>query len=188
MSAPSAIWSSHLQPDEHLVWSATASDALLRAARRRAQGILLATGAAAALLSLLLAARFFESVSAYATQDIAASLLVPLYAVFALAMAALAWGSFSRLAAKPRTPIYFAATNLRLISLTPDGAIADELAAADIDNVVAGGRVARPDIYVLRRDDPQERRAFSIEHIERPMEAKAIIEETFLESAHEQAD
>ncbi len=174
------MFTPHLQAGEHIVWSATASKARLRAARQRVRIVSGLSGVAAAVISLLLAARFVESLGGYATNDIAASLLVPLYGIFALAMAALAFGSFSRLAVKPPPATHFAATNLRLIALTPAGALADELAATDIDSVIAGGRAASPDIYVLRRDDPNDRHAFAIEHIDRPMEAKAIIEETFL--------
>ena len=182
------IWSTHLRPGERIVWSATASVTRLRAARQRVRLIAFGSGLAAGLIAILLAVRFFESVTAYATNDIAASLLVPLYGVFALAMAALSYGSFARLAVKPPAATHFAATNPRLISLSAAGTIADELPADDIDSVIAGGRTAAPDIYVLRRDDPNDRRAFAIENIDKPLEAKAIIEETFLEPAHEQAD
>lgn len=185
---PSDPFAPHLRPGEHIIWSATASDSRLRTARARVRRVSGLSGAAAAIISLLLGVRFFESLAAYATNDIAASFLVPLYGVFALAMAALAYGCFSRLAVKPPLTMHFAATNRRLIALSPAGAIADELAAGDIDSVIAGGRTASPDIYVLRRDDPNDRHAFAIEHIDSPMEAKAIIEETFLEPAHEQAD
>lgn len=188
MSAAADIWSAHLRPGEQIVWSAEASETRLRAARQRTRLLALVSGLAAGIIAILLAVRFFESVGAYATHDIAASLLVPLYGVFALAMAALSFGFFSRIAVKPPAATHFAATNQRLISLSPAGAIADELSAAEIESVIAGGRPAAPDIYVLRRDDPNDRHAFAIEHIDRPLEAKAIIEETFLEPPHEQAD
>lgn len=188
MNAAAGIWSAHLRPDERIVWSASASDARLRAARRRTRLLALVSGLAAGIIAILLGVRFFESVGAYATHDIAASLLVPLYGVFALAMAALSFGFFTRIAVKPPAATHFAATNQRLLSLSPAGAIADELSAGDIDSVIAGGRPAAPDIYVLRKDDPNDRRAFAIEHIDKPLEAKAIIEEIFLEPAHEQAD
>jgi hypothetical protein len=171
----------HLREGEHIVWSAEASADRLRAAQQRRQMIALGSGLFAAVIALLLAVRFFESVSGYATNDIAASLLVPLYGVFALAMAALAYGSFSRLAARPAIATHFAATSQRLIALLPDGSVAAELPAAEIDSVIAGGRASNPDIYVLRKDDPGDRHAFAIEHIDKPLEAKAIIEETFRE-------
>lgn len=188
MSVAADIWSAHLRPGERIVWSAEASQTRLRAARHRIRLIAIGSGLASGLIAILLGVRFFESVTAYATHDIAASLLVPLYGVFALAMAALSYGSFSRLAVKPPAAMHFAATNQRLISLSPAGSIADELPAAEIDSVIAGGRPSAPDIYVLRRDDPNDRHAFAIEHIDRPLEAKAIIEESFLEPPHEQAD
>jgi hypothetical protein len=176
-----ALFTPHLRDGEHVVWSADASEAKLRAARQRVRLISGLSGVAAAVIALFLAARFFESLSAYATNDIAASLLAPLYGVFALAMAALSYGCFSRMAVKPPAATHFAATNLRLIALSPAGAIASELAAADIDSVLAGGRASAPDIYVLRKDDPGDRNAFAIEHLDQPMEAKAVIEETFLD-------
>jgi hypothetical protein len=177
------IWAAHLRAGERLMWSASASDALLAAARNRTRLIGALTGLAAGLLALLLAGRFLESLPGYATADIAASLLTPLYGVFALAMAALAVVGLRRLSPQPPRAIHFAATNFRLIALTRAGALADELPAEEIDGLIAGGRPAKPDIFVLRKADPDERRAFSIEHIERPLEAKAVIEAHFLESA-----
>jgi hypothetical protein len=53
---------------------------------------------------------------------------------------------------------------------------------AEVDGVIAGGRPQTPDIYVLRKDDPKEEHVFAVEHIDRPLEAKAIIEETFVET------
>ena len=49
--------------------------------------------------------------------------------------------------------------------------------AAEIGDVMAGG--SRPDLVVLRRDEDSQAAAFPIRFIERPLEAKAIIEETF---------
>jgi len=184
----SSIWQSHLKPGEHIVWSAEASPALIAAARNRTRTVAVISGVAAALIALLLAARFFENLPGYGTADIAASMLVPLYGVFALVMALLAVTCLRRLGVKPPAATRFAATNLRLIALSSAGSITDELPAAEINGVIAGGRTQTPDIYVLRRDDPKEQHVFSIENIDRPLEAKAIIEDTFLEPTHEQAD
>ena len=48
---------------------------------------------------------------------------------------------------------------------------------ADEGEIMVGG--SRPDLVVLRRDEDSEAAAFPIRFIERPLEAKAIIEETF---------
>jgi hypothetical protein len=178
-----ALWTSHLKPGESLVWSASVSPALVKAARDRARLIGLGSGIACTLITVLLAARFLESVSAFGTADIGASLLTPLYLVFTIAMAALALWGFRNMRAKLPATAHFAATNLRLLALDPSGAITDELAAADIDGVIAGGRPSSPSLFVFRKGDDKDERTFPIEHIERPLEAKAIIEEHFLEPA-----
>jgi len=78
------------------------------------------------------------------------------------------------------TARHFAATEARLLALDASGALIDELPEAEFDSVIAGGRRRTPDIYVLRKDDPDEKRVFAIEHIEKPLGAKAMIEEAYL--------
>ena len=108
---------------------------------------------------------------------------MPLFLVFALTMAALALWGFRRMGARGATTTHFAATDSRLIALDAAGAIIDQMPGAEVADVVAAGRRRTPDIYVLRKDDPKEERVFSIEHIDRPLEAKAIIEETYIPPA-----
>lgn len=179
------IWARHLQPGEQLVWSASTSAALLRATRQRRVIVALLSGSAAAIVAVFLAMRFFESVGGYATADIGASIVTPLYGAFALAMAVLAVGCFQRLAAKPQAAHHYAATRTRLLALDASGAIVSELQGAQVDGVIAGGRAQTPDIYVLRKDDPKEEHVFAVEHIDKPLEAKAIIEETFVQPPSE---
>lgn len=173
------LWTPHLRPGERLVWSASVSADLLRATRRRRATIALAWGIVAAVLAVFLGLRFLESVGGYATANMGASLVTPLYGAFALAMAVLAIGSFARLGARPQAAHHFAATSSRLLALDASGAVVNEMPGADIDGVIAGGRPQTPDIYVLRKDDPKEAHVFALEHIDRPLEAKAIIEESF---------
>jgi hypothetical protein len=179
VNAPAGLWTPHLQPGERLVWSASTSADLLRATRRRRITVALISGSAAAILAVFLGLRFLESVGGYATADIGASIVTPLYIAFALAMAVLAVGCFQRLAAKPQAAQHYAATSTRLLALDASGAIVGEMQGAEVDGVIAGGRPQTPDIYVLRKDDPKEEHVFAVEHIARPLEAKAIIEETF---------
>jgi len=94
-------------------------------------------------------------------------------------MAVLAYASFRRLAAKPQKAQHYAATSTRLLALDAAGDLVSEMQGADVDGVIAGGRPQTPDIYVLRKDDPKEDHVFALEHIARPLEAKAIIEEAF---------
>jgi len=173
------IWTPHLRPGERLVWSASVSADLLRATCRRRATVALAWGLVAAVLAVFLGLRFLESVGGYATANMGASLVTPLYGAFALAMAVLAVGCFQRLAAKPQAAQHYAVTGARLLALDASGAIVSEMQGADVDGVIAGGRPQTPDIYVLRKDDPKEAHVFALEHIDRPLEAKAIIEETF---------
>jgi hypothetical protein len=179
VNAPAGLWTPHLQPGERLVWSASTSADLLRATRRRRITVALISGSAAAILAVFLGLRFLESVGGYATANIGASIVTPLYIAFALAMAVLAVGCFQRLAAKPQAAQHYAATSKRLLALDASGAIVSEMQGAEVDGVIAGGRPQTPDIYVLRKDDPKEEHVFAVEHIARPLEAKAIIEETF---------
>lgn len=179
MSAAADLWQRHLKPGERVIWSASASADLLRATRRRRVTVALVSGTAAAVLALFLGLRFLENVGAYATADIGASIVVPLYAAFSLAMAVLAFGFFARLSARPQAAAHYAATTTRLLALDASGAIVSEMQGADVDGVIAGGRPQSPDIYVLRKDDPKEQHVFAVEHIAHPLEAKAIIEDAF---------
>ena len=103
-------------------------------------------------------------------------------------MAVLAYGSFRRLAAKPQKAQHYAATTTRLLALDAAGSVVGEMQSADVGGVIAGGRPQTPDIYVLRRDDPKEEHVFALEHIDRPLEAKAIIEETFAQPPSEASE
>ena len=188
MTAPADLWARHLQPGETLVWSASTSSDLLRATRRRRIAVALISGTAAAVLAVFLGLRFLESVGGYATANIGASIVTPVFGAVSLAMAVLAYGSFRRLAARPQRVQHYAATSTRLLALDASGAVVSEMQAADVDGVIAGGRPQTPDIYVLRKDDPREEHVFALEHIDRPLEAKAIIEETFAQPPSEASE
>ena len=172
MTASADLWARHLQPGETIVWSASTSSDLLRATRRRRVTVALISGTAAAVLAVFLGLRFLESVGSYATA---------IFGAFSLAMAVLAYASFRRLAAKPQAAQHYAATSTRLLALDAAGDVVSEMQGADVDGVIAGGRPQTPDIYVLRKDDPKEDNVFALEHIDRPLEAKAIIEEAFVQ-------
>lgn len=181
MTASADLWARHLQPGETIVWSASTSGDLLRATRRRRVTVALISGTAAAVLAVFLGLRFLESVGSYATANIGASIVTPIFGAFSLAMAVLAYASFRRLAAKPQAAQHYAATSTRLLALDAAGDVVSEMQGADVDGVIAGGRPQTPDIYVLRKDDPKEDNVFALEHIDRPLEAKAIIEEAFVQ-------
>lgn len=180
MTTPAAIWTPHLQPGERIVWSADASLALRRADINRQRVIFGCVGAFSALVAIFLAARFIESMLLTAAQPSLLAAFTPLFLIFALALAALAYSSFHKMWRPSPVAMHFAATDARLLALDAHGAIVDELPKGEIASVVAGGRARTPDIYVLRKDDPDEKRVFAIEHIERPLEAKALIEDAYL--------
>ncbi len=180
MTTPAAIWTPHLQPGERIVWSADVSLALRRAEQTRQRLIFGGVGAFSALVAVLLAARFTESLLVTTAQPSLLAAFTPLFLIFALAMAVLAVSSFRKMWRPPPRAMHFAATDTRLIALDASGAIIDEMPKAEVDSVVAGGRQRTPDIYVLRKDDPDEKRVFAIEHIEKPLGAKAIIEDAYL--------
>jgi hypothetical protein len=180
VTTPAAIWTPHLQPGERIVWSAAASLALRRADINRQRVIFGGVGAFSALVAIFLAARFTESMLLTAAQPSLLAAFTPLFLIFALAMAVLAYSSFRKMWRPSPAATHFAATDARLLALDANGAIVDELPKGEIDSVVAGGRARTPDIYVLRKDDPDEKRVFAIEHIERPLEAKALIEDAYL--------
>jgi len=187
MSDAPAMWLPHLAPGETLVWSASASPALRGADVRRSRMLFALAGVASLLIASLLGVRFVESLAINAAEPTMLAAFTPLYLVFALAILALAvWGFRGMLRSGP-APTHFALTSIRLIALDKAGAIVAEMLGAQIDGVIAGGRRNTPDIYVLRRDDPKEDHVFALEHLDRPLEAKAIIEETFAAYAPEEA-
>ncbi|MEQ1610673.1 MAG: hypothetical protein ABL956_17175 [Hyphomonadaceae bacterium] len=179
------IWTPHLRHGERLVWSARVSDGLVRTDLTRQRGMAIAIFIPSIIVAALLALVFLGSIAPKpaASPEI---MLAPVYFAFAVAIAALAISQLIKLA-RPRQPeaASYAATTVRLIALRTDGAIASEMPTADIGEVIASG--SRPDLFVLHKDEDSSTAAFPIRFIERPLEAKAIIEETFLETAHEQA-
>ncbi len=184
MDDTASLWTPHLKPGERIVWQAEASQALRTADLSRSRMIAGAIGGGSAIAAVLLAIRFFETIfPVHPLPSLGAAVAAPLYAAFAIALAALALWGLRNLNPKPPAASRYAATDRRLISLNADGAVVDEIAGTEIDGVVVGGRRRTPDLYILRKDDDKEARVFAIEHVDRPLEAKAIIEETFLEPA-----
>ena len=179
MTTATNLWTPHLSPGETLVWSGSASPALRKADANRSRMLFGLAGVAALVIALLLGIRFVDSLMIVTAEPSLLAAFTPLYLVFAVAMFALALWGFRRMAVKPPAAMHFAVTQRRLIALDKTGAIVDELPGADVEGVIAGGRRNTPDVYVLRRDDPKEERVFAMEHLDRPLEAKAIIEETF---------
>jgi len=150
---------------------------LVAADRLRQRGIAIAIFIPSAIVAALLAVVFMGAIAPTPMINPNA-MLAPVYFAFAAAIAVLAISQLFKLA-RPRQPdaAHYAATTARLIALNADGAIASEIPAAEIGDVMAGG--SRPDLVVLRRDEDSQAAAFPIRFIERPLEAKAIIEETF---------
>lgn len=183
MSAAADIWAPHLASGESLVWSATASPAMRKADRSRHRLIHGAAGVASLLVGLMLIVRFVESILIVTAQPSIIAAVTPLYIVFGLAMLALAFWGFRRMGEKPPAATHYAVTSRRLLALDASGAIVSEMPGAGIDTIIASGRRRTPDVYVLRKDDPKEEHVFAIEHIEKPLEAKAVIEETFLSAS-----
>lgn len=187
MNAPS-LWTPHLQPGERILWSADASLALRRADINRQRLIFGGVGAFSTLVAILLAARFTEAMFVTSATPSMLAAFTPLYLVFALTMAVLAFGSFRKMTIPGPTALHYAATDARLLALDASGAIIDELPKAEVEAVIAGGRRRTPDIYVLRKDDPDEKRVFAIEHIDRPLDAKAQIEDAYLPPPSPESD
>lgn len=179
MNTPDPVWATHLSPGETLVWSDSASSALRKADADRSRMLFGLAGAAALVIALLLGVRFIDSLMIVTAEPSLLAVFTPLYLVFAIAMFTLALWGFRRMRGNLPGPMHFAVTQRRLIALDAGGAIVDEMSGADVSGVIAGGRRRTPDVYVLRRDDPKEERVFAMEHLDRPLEAKAIIEETF---------
>lgn len=187
MSAAADIWAPHLAPGERIVWSAAASSAMRKADLSRHRLIYGAAGVASLLIGLLLIVRFVESVLIITAQPSILAAVTPLYIVFGLTMLALALWGFRRAAERPPQAAQYAVTSARLLALDAAGQLTGQMAGAEIDTIIASGRRRTPDVYVLRKDDPKEEHVFAIEHIEKPLEAKAIIEDTFLSPPAEPA-
>lgn len=178
MSSPLDIWAPHLAAGERIVWSAPVSAKLVAGDILRQRGIAIAIFIPSAIVAALLAVVFMGAIAPTPMINPNA-MLAPVYFAFAAAIAVLAISQLFKLA-RPRQPeaAHYAATTTRLIALNAAGAIASEMPAAEIGDVMAGG--SRPDLVVLRRDEDSQAAAFPIRFIDRPLEAKAIIEETFL--------
>jgi hypothetical protein len=86
-----------------------------------------------------------------------------------------------RLNPKLTPAIQYAATAHRILAADAAGAITDEIDAHDIAGFILGGRRSAPDLFALRSHDDLNVKTFAIEHIESPLEAKAVLEEQFLE-------
>lgn len=183
MTSAADIWTPHLQPGERIVWSAAVSATMRKAHLSRQRLIYGVVGGASLLIGLLLLVRFVESLLIVTAQPSMLAAFTPLYLVFGLTMLALSLWGFRRMATPVSAASHFAATSTRLIALDASGALVQQMNGADVDGVIAAGRARTPDVYVLRKDDPKEEHVFAIEHIERPLEAKAIIEETFIPEA-----
>lgn len=189
MSDAANLSTDHLAPGETLVWSGSASIDLRKAETSRRRLLYGLAGISSLVIALMLSLRFVESIAINAAQASMLAAFTPLYIVFALAMFALSLWGFRKMLQKLPAAAHFAVTSQRLIALDGSGAIVGQLPGAEIETVIAGGRRRTPDVYVLRRDDPKEERAFAMEFLERPLEAKAIIEETFpIEAAPEEED
>jgi hypothetical protein len=186
MDQTADIWMPHLQDGERLVWQAEASPRLRRAeiGRRRLAAVLI--GLASAVLAGAFGYKLYESIfPGHSQPNLAAGVAAPLYAALALTFAAVFLAQLTRLNPKLSTAIRYAATSTRLIALDAAGAIVDQIDVQEIAGLILGGRRSAPDLFVLRSHDDLNVHAFSIEHIDEPFEAKAIIEEKLLEQPHE---
>jgi hypothetical protein len=183
------IWTQHLQPGERLVWQSAASFRLIRAeaSRKRLWAALLG------FVSLVLAGAFAyklysEVFPAGVGPTLSSGIAAPLYAALALTLAIVAIAQFGRIGRKAAPGRRYAMTSTRLIAINPAGRIIDQVDSLEIAGVVVGGPRNAPDLYVLRTHDDTNVRAFALEKLDQPLEAKALIEQEFLESANEQAD
>lgn len=177
MNASADIWTPHLHPGERLVWSASISDGLVRTDLTRQRGMAIAIFIPSTIVAAMLAVVFLGSIAPGPTMN-PNIMLAPMYFAFAAAIAIVAISQLFKFA-RPRRPdaARYAATNTRLVALTQEGAVLREMPGSEIGEIMVGG--SRPDLVVLRRDENSEAAAFPIRFIERPLEAKAIIEETF---------
>jgi len=174
MTAP---FTPHLREGEHIVWSATISERLVRADQSRQRLIAIGIFIPSTLVALLLAAVFLGSIAPRETINPDA-MLAPVYLAFALAIGILAVAQLFKLA-RPKHPeaTHYAATNQRLMALDASGAKMTEMPASEVGDILAGG--PRLDLAVLRRDETSDASAFPIRFIEQPLAAKAILEDAY---------
>jgi hypothetical protein len=175
-------FTSYLKPGETIVWSAEASPKLRKAeiARRRWLAVLLA------LVSLTLAFGFgwklYETIiTPQSSADLGAAIASPIYGMVGLTFLIVFLAQLTRLNPKLTAATHYAATSDRILAADAAGAITDEIDAHDIAGFIAGGRRSAPDLFVLRTHDDLNVKAFAIEHIEQPLEAKLVLEQQFLE-------
>lgn len=175
-----SIWTPHLEAGERVLWSDSVSADLVKASLNRRRLIAGVTGLAGTILAALLIFRALESFfPAQALPPGAMNVFGPIYAAFGAAMAVYAVGCFMRLNPKPPAAAHFAVTDRRIIAAASSGKVVDTLPAAAFDGVRAIEISRATSLVVSRKDDEVEKNALLIQFLARPLEAKAVIEETF---------
>ncbi len=181
-----SIWTPHLEAGERIVWSGSVSPDLVNASLSRKRLIAGVTGAAGTILAALLIFRALESFfPAQAPPPGAMNVFGPIYAAFGAAMAVYAVGCFLRLNPQPPAAAHFAITDRRIIAASPSGNVVETLPAAEFDGVRAIEISRATSLVVSRKDDEAEKNALLMQFLDRPLEAKAVIEETFTSPAGE---
>ncbi len=177
-----SIWSRHLKPGERLLWEASASEKLRRAEIGRRRGAAILIGFACLVLAAAFGWKLYETfLPGQAQPSLGAAVAIPLYAALGLTFLAVFIAQLGRLNPKLSRAVRYAATDTRLISTDAKGAVVDQIDVQEIAGVILGGRRSAPDIFVLRTHDDLNVRTFAIEHIDQAFEAKALIEDHFLE-------
>jgi hypothetical protein len=175
-----SIWSRHLKPGERLLWEASASEKLRRAEIGRRRGAAILIGFACFVLAAAFGWKLYETFQPGQQPSLGAAVAIPLYAALALTFLAVFIAQLGRLNPKLTRAIRYAATSMRLISADAKGAIVDQIDVQEVAGIILGGRRSAPDIFALRTHDDMNVRTFAIEHIDRALEAKTILEDQFL--------
>jgi hypothetical protein len=173
-----SLWTKHLRPGERLLWEAGASERLRRAEIGRRRGAAILIGFACLVLAAAFGWKLYETfLPDQPWPNLGAAVAVPLYAALGLTFLAVFIAQLGRLNPKLTRAVRYAATDARLLAADAKGAVLDQIDVQEIAGVILGGRRAAPDIFVLRTHDDLNVRTFAIEHIDKPLEAKAFLEE-----------
>ena len=175
------LWNKHLKPGESLLWQASASDKLRRAEIGRRRGTAILIGLASLVLAAAFGWKLYETFLPGQQPSLGAAVAMPLYGALALTFLVVFLAQLGRLTPKLTRAVRYAATDTRLLAADAKGAVVDQIDVQEIAGVILGGRRSAPDIFVLRTHDDLNVRTFAIEHIDQALEAKALIEDHFLE-------
>lgn len=187
-------WTPYLRANERVLWQAGVAEDRYRAeaSRQRKLGAVIMLAAIAA--AVLLARGFLDTLGKPPAggEDILPNLsgvfAGPIYVAMILTCLVVAFAQILRFRLPRPAAARFAATSDRLLALDAGGALIDQIEGAAIADLEISSKANAHSLVVRRKTGESSQPPFSMRYIDRPTDAKTFIEQTFLETGHEQAD